>query len=155
MNVFDATRRAPIPGVQVAAITALISGVSVFVNSYGVHAIAQPAVYTTAKNLVAAVVLAGLALGATRLGPARVGRRSALDYPASGEKRRRLERGMAVMEQGGGGWPSPTSGSSAAARPSFCSSMGSPAPRRPQPHSSTMDWSSGSQSWPCHSSASG
>ena len=71
MNVFDATRRAPIPGVQVAAITALISGVSVFVNSYGVHAIAQPAVYTTAKNLVAAVVLAGLALGATRLGPGR------------------------------------------------------------------------------------
>ncbi len=71
MSEFDATRRGPIPGVLVAAITALISGVSVFVNSYGVRAIAQPAVYTTAKNLVAAVVLAGLTLGASRLGSGR------------------------------------------------------------------------------------
>ena len=33
--------------------------VSVFVNSYGVHAVTAPAVYTTAKNLVATVVLVG------------------------------------------------------------------------------------------------
>jgi len=44
-------------GVMVAGATALISGVSVFVNSYGVRAGATPAVYTTAKNLVAVVVL--------------------------------------------------------------------------------------------------
>ncbi len=56
--------RARLPGVVVAGITALISGLSVFVNSYGVHAVRAPAVYTTAKNLVAAVVLAGCALGA-------------------------------------------------------------------------------------------
>jgi len=47
-----------LPGLAVAGLTALISGVSVFVNSYGVHAVAEPAVYTTAKNLVAAALLA-------------------------------------------------------------------------------------------------
>lgn len=56
-------QRRRLPGVVVAGATALVSGVSVFVNSYGVHAVKQPAVYTTAKNLVAAVLLlAGLAL---------------------------------------------------------------------------------------------
>ena len=51
-------RRPPLPGVAVAGATAAISGVSVFVNSYGVKAFHQAAVYTTAKNLVAAVLLA-------------------------------------------------------------------------------------------------
>ena len=49
-------------GVAVAGMTALISGLSVFVNSYGVHSIAAPSVYTTAKNLVATVILATGAL---------------------------------------------------------------------------------------------
>ena len=49
---------------MVAGITALISGLSIFVNSYGVHAVTSPSVYTTAKNLVATVVLGGCALGA-------------------------------------------------------------------------------------------
>ncbi len=53
-------KRRRIRGAALAGITALISGVSVFVNSYGVRAGATPAVYTTAKNLVAVVVL-GLA----------------------------------------------------------------------------------------------
>ena len=53
-----------LPGVVVAGMTALISGLSVFVNSYGVHSIAQPAVYTTAKNLVATLLLATVALTA-------------------------------------------------------------------------------------------
>ena len=48
-----------LPGVVVAGITALLSGLSVFVNSYGVHSVTAPAVYTTAKNLVATVVLVG------------------------------------------------------------------------------------------------
>jgi drug/metabolite transporter (DMT)-like permease len=57
--------------VAVATLTAAVSGLSVFVNSYGVHAIASPAVYTTAKNLIATVFLAGLAtVGlASRAGP--------------------------------------------------------------------------------------
>jgi drug/metabolite transporter (DMT)-like permease len=49
-------------GIAVAGMTALISGLSVFVNSYGVHSIAAPSVYTTAKNLVATVILVGGAL---------------------------------------------------------------------------------------------
>ncbi len=51
-----------LPGVVVAGMTALISGLSVFVNSYGVHSIAPPSVYTTAKNLVATLILAAVAL---------------------------------------------------------------------------------------------
>jgi drug/metabolite transporter (DMT)-like permease len=53
--------------VLVAATTALISGLSVFVNSYGVHAVRSPAVYTTAKNLVATVLLVGCGFAALRL----------------------------------------------------------------------------------------
>lgn len=51
---------ARLPGALVAGITALVSGVSVFVNSYGVHSLHQPAVYTTAKNVVAALLLTGV-----------------------------------------------------------------------------------------------
>lgn len=45
-------------GIVLALGTAVISGVSVFVNSYGVRAFADATVYTTAKNVVAALVLA-------------------------------------------------------------------------------------------------
>lgn len=54
----------PLPGIVVAGLTAIISGVSVFVNSQGVHAISPPSVYTTAKNLVAAAVLVGFTVAA-------------------------------------------------------------------------------------------
>jgi drug/metabolite transporter (DMT)-like permease len=56
------------PGVVVAGVTSAVSGVSVFVNSYGVHAIDPPAAYTTAKNVVATVLLitAGLVGRAVR-----------------------------------------------------------------------------------------
>ena len=57
-------------GVAVAGITAVISGVSVFVNSYAVHAVHSPSVYTTAKNLVA---FAALAIGALLAGAWRRG----------------------------------------------------------------------------------
>ena len=53
--------------------TALISGLSVFVNSYGVHSIAAPSVYTTAKNLVATLVLGAGALAAWSLRSRRAG----------------------------------------------------------------------------------
>lgn len=55
--------RVALSGVVVAGVTALVSGISVFVNSYGVHAVRQPALYTTAKNLVAALLLAAAAVG--------------------------------------------------------------------------------------------
>ncbi len=65
--------KSPLAGVAVAGITALISGVSVFVNSYGVHSISAPAVYTTAKNLVATLVLAGCLAAARSVSRRRVG----------------------------------------------------------------------------------
>lgn len=58
----DAGASRGLPGVVLAGMTALISGLSVFVNSYGVHSIAPPSVYTTAKNLVATFILAAVAL---------------------------------------------------------------------------------------------
>lgn len=58
-------------GIGMAAITALISGVAVFINGYGVRAwreVTDTTTYTTAKNLVAAVVLIVLAAALTRRG---------------------------------------------------------------------------------------
>ncbi len=52
--------RTALPGIVVAAFTAAVSGVAVFVNGYGVHAVTNPSVYTTAKNLVATVILSGV-----------------------------------------------------------------------------------------------
>ena len=64
----------PAPGVRLAAVTALVSGLSVFVNSYGVRSFHDAASYTTAKNLVAALLLAALATLASRRRPsARTG----------------------------------------------------------------------------------
>ncbi|MGC1419461.1 MAG: DMT family transporter [Acidimicrobiales bacterium] len=63
-------RAGPTPrlaGMYVAGITALLSGVSVFVNSYGVHSVSSPALYTTAKNAVAAMVLGLAALVGWRI----------------------------------------------------------------------------------------
>jgi drug/metabolite transporter (DMT)-like permease len=52
-------------GLLLALVTAGISSVSVFLNTYGVKAVGNATVYTTAKNLVAAVLLgaASLAVG--------------------------------------------------------------------------------------------
>lgn len=49
------------PGLLIAAAAATISGVAVFVNGYAIHDFASAAVYTTWKNLVAAVILIVLA----------------------------------------------------------------------------------------------
>jgi drug/metabolite transporter (DMT)-like permease len=47
-------------GLWIALAAATVSGVAVFINSYGVRAVPDATVYTTAKNLVAAIVLIGL-----------------------------------------------------------------------------------------------
>jgi drug/metabolite transporter (DMT)-like permease len=52
--------------VGLALVTALISGVSIFVNSYAVRQLPDPAVYTTLKNGVAAILLVLLAALTTR-----------------------------------------------------------------------------------------
>lgn len=55
---------AGLSGLTLAAITAAVSGVAVFVNSYGVHAVVPPSAYTAGKNMVAAALLAaGMLVG--------------------------------------------------------------------------------------------
>lgn len=52
-------------GIRLAVATAVISGVSVWLNGFAVKQVPDPAVYTTLKNLVAALILIG---GASLLG---------------------------------------------------------------------------------------
>ncbi|HSM01646.1 MAG TPA: DMT family transporter [Acidimicrobiia bacterium] len=63
-------RLARLGGPAIACITAVVSGFAIFLNGYGVRAWADAGVgatpYTTAKNLVAAVALVAIAIGATR-----------------------------------------------------------------------------------------
>lgn len=64
MATRDARRLIPATGLRIgiglAAGTALISGVAVFLNANGVRQVPDPAVYTTLKNGVAALVLLAL-----------------------------------------------------------------------------------------------
>lgn len=66
-------------GVMLALGTAAISGLSVYLNAFGVKLVPDAAVYTTAKNGVAAIILVGLALafGAAREARVLDGRRRA------------------------------------------------------------------------------
>jgi drug/metabolite transporter (DMT)-like permease len=50
-------------GVLLALGTAAISGLAIYLNAFGVKLVSDAAVYTTAKNGVAAIVLVALALG--------------------------------------------------------------------------------------------
>jgi drug/metabolite transporter (DMT)-like permease len=79
-------------GVLLAFATAVISGLSVYLNSFGVKLVSDAAVYTTAKNAVAAIVLVGLALA---LG----GRREALALGA------RNRAGLVAIAMIGGSVP--------------------------------------------------
>ena len=79
-----AVRRCALPegirwGIGLAFVTALISGVSVFVNASAVKLVPDAAIYTTLKNGVAAVLLLGLVVATVR--PAHV---RALDRRAWG-----------------------------------------------------------------------
>ena len=58
-------------GVILAVGTALISGMSIFVNAFAVKQLPDPAVYTTLKNGVAALFLVGLLAATTRRGSIR------------------------------------------------------------------------------------
>ncbi|HEX9635617.1 MAG TPA: DMT family transporter [Candidatus Limnocylindria bacterium] len=57
-------------GLGLAGITAVVSGISVFVNASAVRAVGDPVLFTTLKNGVAAVLLLGIAMVAVR-GPWR------------------------------------------------------------------------------------
>lgn len=56
---FEVDRRRATVGVGLALATALISGVSVYLNAFGVKQVPDAAVYTTLKNAVAAAILLG------------------------------------------------------------------------------------------------
>src|SRR5688572_102784 len=62
-------------GLGLALAAAVVSGFSVFINTYGVRAVPDATVYTTAKNLVAAAVLVTLVtlVGLSVRAPARSG----------------------------------------------------------------------------------
>jgi drug/metabolite transporter (DMT)-like permease len=62
-------------GLTFAGATAVISGIAVFVNSGGVRAFGDATAYTTAKNLVAALLLGVLALVAVQRGSSAAVRR--------------------------------------------------------------------------------
>jgi drug/metabolite transporter (DMT)-like permease len=68
------TMSAPRTGIYLALGTALISGVSIFLNGFAVRQFSDPATYTTLKNAVAAAILVGalLAVGGV---PHALGRR--------------------------------------------------------------------------------
>ena len=77
-------------GILLAVITAVISGVAVFINGYGVRAwagTASPTSYTTFKNGVAAFVLLGLGLALTR-------RRSGEGFSRPGNRRQWFGLGL-------------------------------------------------------------
>lgn len=69
------------PGLLVAAATAVISGVSVLVNSYGVHDVPNAAVYTTGKNLIATALLVGLTFALPQLRSRSLSRADAIAEP--------------------------------------------------------------------------
>lgn len=70
MNLLGEGR--PRAGLLLAGGAAVISGVAIFVNGYGVKAVGDATVYTTAKNMVSAVVLIALVTAITRSGSATV-----------------------------------------------------------------------------------
>jgi drug/metabolite transporter (DMT)-like permease len=91
----NGTVRRPLPGLAVAGITAAVSGVSVFVNSYGVHAVHGAAVYTTAKNLAATVVLL---IAAATLWGRKAGEETLLDRTEEVGVARRVSGPLSVAQ---------------------------------------------------------
>jgi drug/metabolite transporter (DMT)-like permease len=58
-------------GLGLALIAGVVSGISVWLNAYGVRQVPDPAVYTTLKNLVAAVILGAAMVATGDLGAVR------------------------------------------------------------------------------------
>jgi drug/metabolite transporter (DMT)-like permease len=87
-----------VKGMMLALGAAFLSGVAVFVNSYGVAAFADATVYTTAKNVIAGMVLLGVAVAAAA---SRAGGRPVLTRPST----RTQLIGLAVLSVVGGSVP--------------------------------------------------
>ncbi len=86
-------------GIALAGLTALISGVSVFVNGYGVRRFDDATTYTTAKNLIAAAVITSVFVVARR-SKASVPRSTASSAQLLGPRQRTLAL-VAVAVVGG------------------------------------------------------
>lgn len=78
-------------GILLAAVTAVVSGVAVYVNGIGVRAVGDATLYTTMKNLVAALVLLAVAGGLARA------RAAAAPADARGDGRRRWAPVVALL----------------------------------------------------------
>ena len=70
-------------GIYLAVGTAVISGFSVFLNNFAVRQFPDPAIFTTLKNAVAAIVLVGAAMAVGGL-PRSIGKRSWLGLAVLG-----------------------------------------------------------------------
>lgn len=70
LRSLDSTADARVLGLALAGVTAVVSGISIFLNATAVRAFGDPVLFTTMKNAVAAVVLLVVAFGTTR-GPMR------------------------------------------------------------------------------------
>ena len=66
LRSLDSTADARVLGLAVAGVTAVVSGISIFLNASAVRAVGDPVLFTTMKNAVAALVLLVLAFGTTR-----------------------------------------------------------------------------------------
>lgn len=89
----------PLAGITLAFGAAAISGVSVFVNAQALRAFGDPTLYTTAKNLIAAVLLMGLLAAATRA------RSSGLGQGLTMPRTSRELAGLIAVGVIGGGFP--------------------------------------------------
>jgi drug/metabolite transporter (DMT)-like permease len=73
LRSLESTADARLLGLALAGVTAVVSGISIFLNASAVRAFGDPVLFTTLKNAVAAVVLLVLAFatarGATRPAP--------------------------------------------------------------------------------------
>lgn len=66
LRSLDSKADARVLGLALAGLTAIVSGISIFLNASAVRAFGDPVLFTTMKNAVAAVVLLVLAFGTTR-----------------------------------------------------------------------------------------
>jgi drug/metabolite transporter (DMT)-like permease len=66
LRSLDRTTDARLLGLALAGVTALVSGISIFLNASAVRSFSDPVLFTTMKNAVAAVVLLVVAFGTTR-----------------------------------------------------------------------------------------
>ncbi|MGZ8562187.1 MAG: DMT family transporter [Candidatus Limnocylindria bacterium] len=66
LRTLDTADNAGRVGLTLAGVTALVSGVSVFINAAAVRAVGDPVLFTTLKNGVAALLLLSMALAVVR-----------------------------------------------------------------------------------------